>query len=106
MVSNVTPHGVCYDIENSPYTAEWERFMFHFSSPFHRRKFREQVKVKVDWLNDSFSRRFHMGMTMDLVAVLNLYRQIETRGFYVVDVYGRVYRRPEDISIVAELERP
>ena len=41
-------------------------------------------------------------MTVDasLLAMLNLYRQVETRGYYVVDVWsGDVYRRPEDFSV-------
>ena len=100
-MASVTRNGVCYDLSRSPYVAEVGDYALHFSSVPHLRRFeRDLEKVRL-WLTDSLSRRFHMSVDASLLAMLNLYRQVETRGFYVVNVWSAdVYRRPEDVSLL------
>ena len=103
-MAELTRNGVCYDLRESPYRLEVFDFAFHFSSLAHKRRFHRDLQKTILWLNDSLSRRFHMGVDAKVVAVLNLYRQVETRGFYVHDTWNEViYTKPEDVSIVAGL---
>ena len=99
-MAGLTKNGVCYDLRESPYILEMDNFRLHFSSLSHKRKFSRDVHKTVLWLNDSLSRRFHMNVSLRPIAVLNLYRQVETRGFYVHDMWlEKVYERPEDVVV-------
>lgn len=98
-MSNVTAYGICYNLDESPYWYRWGEYEFRFSSPSHMRKFVEQITVKRDWLNDSLSRRWKLNVSADVVAVLNLYRQVETRGYLIIDAMGREYRKPEEFTV-------
>ena len=94
----LTKHGVCYDLAVSPYVAEKLGFCFHFSTAAHARNFREKADMRIGWLNDSLSRRFKYRIDVPLLAVFQLYNQIETRGFYVVDSDGRVYSCRDEVE--------
>ena len=97
-MAELTRAGVCYDLADTPYTAEWRGFTFYFSSYPHRRKFERELCKKLEWVNDSMSRRFHMGIDMSEVAAVHWYRMVETRGFRVVTPYGVEYRRCSDMG--------
>ena len=104
-MAELTKNGVCYNLSESPYVREVGRFALHFSSRQHLRRFDRDLPKTVPWLDDSISRRFHMRCDMHQIAVLNLYRQVETRGFYVHDLWDEViYIKPEDIHIVARVK--
>lgn len=99
-MANVTRNGVCYDLSSSPYVSEVGDYALRFSSLPHLKKFERDLEKTRLWLSDSLSRRFHMTVDASLLAMLNLYRQVETRGYYVTDVWsGDVYRRPEDFLV-------
>lgn len=93
MGKTLTPYGVCYNLEESPfytdfiYTTYWSErhFRFFFSSHKHKESFEAKLQVRVPWLIDSMTRRFGMTLEMGIVAVFQVYNQVETRGFYVVD---------------------
>lgn len=87
-MASTTRNGVAYDLEASPYMAEYLGHTFLFSSDLHRRNFVAKAQMKREWLNDSLSRRFKCIIKADLLAVLQLYTQIETRGFCVYDEEG------------------
>lgn len=88
----MTRNGVVYDLRFSEYEYTFYPLTFLFSSESHREKFAERVNVKVDWLNDSFSKRFHIEVRVDLLAALQCYMQVETRGFRVRNIEtGRWY---------------
>lgn len=80
----MTPHGVVYDLRNSPFTVQRNGLEYKFSSVKHREKFMNEVRIREEWLADSMSRRFKMDVRFDQLADLQLYRQVETRGFIVV----------------------
>lgn len=83
----LTRHGVCYDLEHSPFFSTWSSFIFFFSSMKHKESFDSKINVRIPWLNDSLSRRFKMKVDVDVLAVFQLYNQVETRGFYVEKYY-------------------
>lgn len=63
-------------------------------------KFNENYIKRIEWLNDSMKRRFHISVELDLLAVLQLYMQVETRGFLVRDcIGGKWFDCPENITL-------
>lgn len=103
VTGTLTKAGVCYNVERSPYSFEYMGYTFFFSSPGHRDSFMEKARVRREWLTDSLSKRFHFKVEADLVAVFQLYCQVETRGFHVVDELGNVYRDRGDLRFKAVL---
>ena len=88
---DITRNGVCYTIEHSPFYEEVDGYRFYFSSETHRRKFFEKARIRQNWLTDSLSRRFHFHLDASLVAIFQLYSQVESRGFYVVSERGEEF---------------
>lgn len=81
----ISRYGVCYDLKSSPFTCESCNFVFFFSTRAHMERFERERQAEADWLCDSLGRRFKVRVRADRLAVLNLYRKVETRGFYVID---------------------
>lgn len=98
-MAKLTNQGVCYDLTDTPYVVEHNGIIWHFSSVPHRNKFRREVRKRELWLNDSLTKRFGCTMMLDLVADIQLYKQVETRGFYIVTNDGAEYNSPESIVI-------
>lgn len=74
---------------------------FYFSSHTHQLKFRRQMNERASWLSDSLSRRFHVRVCAGVLAVLQLYMQIEKRGFHVL-YKGCHFYSPDDIQLNVE----
>lgn len=99
-------HGVCYELERSPYTYTYMDWVFHFSSIYHKDKFVRGLTKKVLWLNDSMSNRFHVQVEFAELAAIQWYQQCETRGFYIKDAYsGRCYRWPHEFRYAGQAIR-
>lgn len=94
----LTKNGICYDLDESPFVCSTPFFEYRFSSGKHLEKFRENAEKRKAWLNDSMSRRFHIDVDMEILAELQLYMQVETRGFYVSDG-EKVWRNAENIRL-------
>ena len=100
MASKPTRNGIYYNLADSPYVAEWKDYIFSFSSVAHKEKFEQKLGMKIDWLNDSMSRRFHFKILVirERHAVV---MQCESRGFYIFDTTcNKPYESPEDILIL------
>ncbi len=82
---------VSYDLSNEAYKSSWEEYDFYFSTMAHKYKFDSQIKTRIDWLNDSLSRRFHFEVHADAIAVFQLYKMVEGRGFKVYDNFLDTY---------------
>lgn len=96
--SLVTANGVCYDAQRTPFTVHLEDFTFHFSTEKHRQAFKAKALLRREWLNDSLSRRFHFEIDTGLLAIFQLYEQIEKRWFWVENVESKeVYRCPQEV---------
>lgn len=95
-----TRNGVVYDLRFSEYEHTFWPLKFRFSSMTHLQKFAERVPVKVEWLNDSMKRRFHLEVDFTILAALQCYMQVETRGFMVKDIVtGRWFDCPETLKL-------
>ena len=90
---------ICYDLPESPFVHEWGEWRFYFSTAAHLRNFIGKIDMKIAWLNDSFSRRFRFNVDASVLAVFQLYNQIENRGFYVVSVTGNELVNPCEVFI-------
>lgn len=100
IMADLTKSGVCYDLIESPFFADAMGFRFYFSSATHRENFMRKAHVRKEWLNDSLSRRFKYPVDASLLAVLQLYKQIETRGFFIVKENGQEYRSTDEMSVM------
>lgn len=97
---NMTPFGVCYDLTRSPFKTTWGNYTFYFSSIKHKESFDGKLQVRIPWLNDSMSKRFKFDVDVSQIAVFQLYCQVETRGFYVVDeIRGFKWRYRESLTL-------
>lgn len=85
---------ISYDLTNETYTSDWEEYTFYFSTMAHKEKFDAGVKARVEWLNDSLSRRFHYDVHADALAVFQFYKMVEGRGFKVYDKLLERYVEP------------
>lgn len=106
-MSNVTRYGVAYNLAVSPYRYTWGTRTFHFSTAAHMERFKERLNIRREWLNDSLSRRFKVSVKADDLAVLQLYMQTETRGFYVT-TFGLDEEppidTPEKVTVTVEVK--
>lgn len=103
-MGNLTRSGVCYEVCDSPFYQDWKGYRFYFSSEVHRRNFFNKACIREEWLSDSLSRRFHFKIDASLIAVFQLYHQIETRGFFVIDDEGHEFTCLSEISMVSGMK--
>lgn len=97
-----TRGGVWYDLRETPISFDWRGMTFYFSSETHRNKFVRELRKRETWLNDSLSRRFRCTVMLDELADIQLYTQVETRGFLIVTDDGCEYTRACDMLITAD----
>ena len=95
----ISPNGVVYDIEHSPYWVLRNGLKFKFSSARHVDKFMMEVRIREEWLTDSLSRRFKIKFDASLLADFQLYQQIEKRGFAVENEEGVIYTCQEQVEL-------
>lgn len=98
-MTELTKYGVCYNLHDTPYSVEYSGYKFYFSTYSNEKKFVQKARIKEEWLTDSLSRRFHFVVDASLIAIFQLYNQIENRGFYVVNVFGEEYNSLNDINM-------
>lgn len=87
-VSRLTPAGVAYDLETSPFTVERHGLVFFFSSEKHADRFAHEIGARERMLDSSMARRFKVKGDWALLAALQAYRQVETRGYYIARADG------------------
>ena len=100
-MANLTRSGVCYNLSESPFSVEWMGMWFYFSSHTHLLKFRKLMNERASWLRESLSRRFHVRVCAGRLAVIQLYMQVERRGFRIV-YKGCEFLSPDDIQLSVE----
>lgn len=98
-----TVNGVYYDVSSSPLCTSRNGYRYYFSSQTHFDKFLLKAPIKEEWLNDSMSRRFKFEFQISVIADMQLYMQIETRGFYVVDEISELdFRSPDELCVIVD----
>ena len=99
-----TKKAVHYDLKTTPFTVAEHGLDFHFSSVKHAEKFGREALSRVEWLNDSMTRRFHIPCKFDELALFQLYQQIEGRGFCVYDIHSEVwYHSAEEVKLFIDV---
>lgn len=98
-----TVNGVYYDVPRSPLCVSRNGYRYYFSSQTHLDKFLLKAPIKEEWLNDSMSRRFKFEFQISVIADMQLYMQIETRGFYVVDEISELdFNSPDELCVIVD----
>lgn len=101
----ISKNGVCYDLPDSPYKYEWRGMVFFFSTEHHRAKFIREIRAREEWLDDSLSRRFRVTVHLPILADIQLYSQVETRGFYIQTDGGAEYRSATSVYVEANMKQ-
>lgn len=79
----LSPNGVCYDIERSPYRYTRDGITYRFSTMRNRKRFMETVGEAECKCNGSMRNRFHFDVDMGAVGAIQHYARMESRGFCV-----------------------
>ena len=98
-----TKYGVYYNLNESEFEVLSGGLLFVFSSKPHLEKFRRDLFKKQEWLNDSLSRRFGVPIHVSNLAAVQLYQQIEKRGFLIKNVRGDVFTSPHQMQFIVKL---
>lgn len=78
-------YGVWYDLDASPYSVYRHGMEFKFSSSTHADRFRLLVSEREEKMGRELARRVGCkSVDMDIPACIQLYRQLETRGFLIL----------------------
>ena len=88
----MTRYGVVYNLADSPFITKRDGITYYFSSELHRNRFERDVAERERIMSRSFAKRVGCWkIDMRYPAALQLYRQVETRGFLIYltdeDVY-------------------
>ena len=100
----ITKNGVCYNLEESPYSYEWRGIVYFFSSAPHMMKFKREIIKREAWLDDSLSKRFKCTIHLPILADIQLYTMVETRGFFIQTNDGMEYHTPSSIFVLADMD--
>lgn len=90
---------VIYNLKETPFVFELDGITYAFTSAFHREKYINMYKSKRDEITNFMYRRYCFRMDVNLLSDLFLYKQIETRGFYIIDNKGVSYECLSDIIL-------
>ena len=86
-MTNLTRRGVAKELTNSPYIftelINKDKFDFYFSSRLHLNNFIGKRATNYNMIYNHIYKRFKFKVDCRALADLNLYKKIETRGFYI-----------------------
>ena len=104
-MNNLTRNGVAKDLSNSPYIfteiINGQRLDLFFSSKLHLKNFSDRRNANYQMIYNYIYKRFKYQIDCRILADLNLYQKIETRGFYV-KLNKEVYLCPNNIILNGE----
>lgn len=84
----ISRNGIAYNFDVSPYELKVKyhdfNLIFRFSSNNNIKKFLNKQDSNREKLQISLSKRFKLSLSLDLIADLKLYTQVETRGFLIL----------------------
>lgn len=76
-------NGIFYQLEESPWIAREQGMTFYFSSSTHYNRFVREVDKRMRNMTATMGERIGCPVNMRPAACIQLYRQVETRGFLV-----------------------
>lgn len=94
----MTRNGIVYNLNLSPYIFGINDTMFCFSSKNHLEKFTEKLQENRELISYSLSKRFGFNINVTLLADINLYAKVESRGF-LIKHRGESYTCKKDIIL-------
>ena len=101
-MKNLTRNGVAKDLSQSPYifteVFEGAKVDFYFSSKLHLDNFTKRRQDNYQMLYNHIYRRFKFKVNCWLLSDCNLYKKIETRGFYI-KINGNEIICPDNITL-------
>lgn len=99
----LTRRGVCYDLNESPYTFtlnyDDKDISFHFSSEFNKDRFTKNYEKFREYYNTSLSKRFGVTINSNELCDIKTYLTYEKRGFYLI-IDGEEYSCLENLHLV------
>ena len=104
-MKNLTRNGVAKVLEESPYIfteiVEGKKLNLYFSSKLHLKMFTEKREENYQMLYNHIYKRFKFKVNCRALSDCNLYKKIESRGFYI-KYDGKVYQCPSSIVLSGE----
>lgn len=99
--------GVCYELENSPYTSNINGYELKFSTMRAKNKFDSEYSAFLEKLINRYERIAAINM-LDLgglseLAAIKLYKDIESRGFCIMLPSGIYARKPDSFYTVIDV---
>ena len=106
-MKNLTRNGVAIDLAKSPYTftemINGDVVTFNFSSKLHLNNFLEKRKQNHQMIYNYIYKRFKFKHNCKLLADCNLYKKVETRGFYI-KINDKEFLCPNKLILNGELK--
>lgn len=76
-------NGIFYNLSESPWRLSRHGMIFYFSSETHYNRFLREVDKRERQMTETMSHRVGCFVNMEIPACVQLYRQVEQRGFLV-----------------------
>ena len=101
----LTRNGVAKDLKRSPYIfteiVEGKELTLYFSSKLHLNNFIEKRSENYNMIYNHIYKRFKYKVDCRMLSDLNLYKKIESRGFYI-KFNKKDYKCPNQITLSGE----
>lgn len=94
--------GICYSLEKSPYRVTVYNLTYFFSSKRYADKFRDNLLENRELFKTQWSSRMKIPFESDAMADIQLYQNIEKRGFYITRDGEEIH--PWQIKFVGEIK--
>lgn len=82
-----TKNGIELDLKESKYKSNFNGYEFYFSSEFYKYKFEERLTPYIMVENAKIKNKYGVRIFLHEVLAISLYKNIEKRGFRVVNCY-------------------
>lgn len=86
-------------LKYSPYYFTVPPLTYFFSTKGHCEKFKTYLEHHRVEISQKLEKRYKIKVNCPLLADINLYREIENRGFYITNENGEVYEWQEQVEL-------
>lgn len=88
-----------YNMDETPYILENDGVTYYFSTFLHLTKYKRLYNENRKLVSERLSARYRVYIQCNLLADINLYIKVETRGFKIVDRNGVEYICPSQVLL-------
>lgn len=96
---NKSRNGIYYDLNESDYIFQLNDMEFYFSSNFYLDMFKRMYKDTLKTETSRLSSRYKCNLKCDMMILLNLYKEIEKRGFRVL-INNKAIQKDYNITLI------